>query len=66
MAPRRPDLVSLIVGLAFLGVSATVVAGRGDVLTDAHWAWPLVLVVIGTIMLLATLGRGGRHDDTQA
>ena len=66
MERRTPDLLSLLFGFGFLGIAATVIAGRADIFTDAHWVWPAVLVIIGAIMLAATLGGRRRSEASWA
>ena len=62
MERRTPDLLTLLFGFGFLGIAAAVIAGRADIFTDAHWAWPAVLVIIGAIMLAATVGGRRRPE----
>ena len=66
MPRRTPDPLSLVFGFGFLGIAATVIAGRADLFTDAHWVWPAVLVIIGAIILAATVGGRRRAEPSWA
>jgi hypothetical protein len=64
MTRRRPDVVSLLAGIVFLGIGITVIAGRVGAFSDTRWVWPAVLVVVGVIMLGAVVGSSRRRHDT--
>ena len=60
--PRDIDVVALMAGVAFAGVGLFALVG--DV-TDlaGRWTWPLLLILVGVVGLVASRGRGpkGQH-----
>lgn len=63
---RHPvDAISLVAGLVFSALGITFLAGARVTQLDLDWTWPLVLIVIGGVVLLAGLSRGER-DKTDA
>ena len=65
MPRSRFDIVSLVVGLFFLGVAVIWgLAGR-NVLTSGSWALPGLLVAVGLVGLVAAMITGAfrRRED---
>jgi hypothetical protein len=59
---HEPDLVALVAGLLFLGISAAYLVGElTDLRLDPRWVGPLALLAAGTAGLLASLSRLGRE-----
>jgi hypothetical protein len=60
---RHPlDLLSLLPGLAFVGLAVLTLAGGLTVdLLASDWFWPSVLVVLGLVVLVPT-GRNRRSQ----
>lgn len=51
---RHPvDAVSLVFGLLFAAAGGVLVAGRLDVLTQANWLGPAVLIAVALAMFAA-------------
>lgn len=61
---RHPlDLLSLLPGLAFVGIAVLTLAGGLSVdLLASDWFWPSVLVVLGLVVLVPA-GRNRRDQD---
>jgi cytochrome c-type biogenesis protein CcmH/NrfF len=60
---RHPaDPVSLVAGVAFAVAGVLLLADRLDVLVQARWVLPLLLIVIAVVLLVSVTFR--RHDDT--
>ncbi len=57
--PRHElDVVSLIAGLGFGGAALAFLAERSWG-WSGRWVWPILLIVVGIVGLLATRARGG-------
>ena len=70
MTRRNPDPISLVFGAGFVALGVVSIAGRIDLLADAQWVWPAVLVAVGIIMLARMAGGRRRqqappHQDTE-
>jgi hypothetical protein len=52
------DPVSLIGGLVFAAAGVVVLAGRIDLLDQARWLWPALLVVTGLVLLIGAARKG--------
>jgi cytochrome c-type biogenesis protein CcmH/NrfF len=64
---RHPtDPISLVAGVAFAVIGALLLADRLDVLAQARWVLPLLLIVIAIVMLVSVSPRRGGHADTSA
>lgn len=57
------DLFSLISGLAFIG-AATVFLLDDRALVSGRWAWPVLLIVLGVVGLIAS--RAGQRPPPSA
>ena len=53
------DPLSLVAGVAFLGLGLAALVGAAVDLS-ARWALPLLLILLGVVGLLATRARQGR------
>ena len=52
------DPISLVFGIAFLGLASTALFDNIDFAPfEARWVWPLVLIVAGALVLVSSLGR---------
>ena len=61
MRRHEPDLVALVAGLLFVGISAAFLVGAvTDLRLDPRWVGPVALLAAGTAGLLASLSRLGR------
>lgn len=47
------DVVSLMAGVGFAGVGVVALLGQGDGV-PGRWAWPVLLIVIGVVGLVAS------------
>jgi cytochrome c oxidase subunit IV len=62
---RHPlDPVSLVVGAVFAVAGALLLVDRLDVLAQARWVLPLLLIVIAVVLLVSVTPR--RHNDVSA
>jgi len=52
------DPIAMIAGVIFTGLGLVFLAGRFDALGGFRWLWPSLLVLVGLVTLLGTLGRG--------
>jgi hypothetical protein len=52
------DPIAMIAGVVFTGVGLVFLAGHLDALGGVRWLWPSLLVLLGLVTLLGTLGRG--------
>lgn len=62
MQRHSTDPVSLVAGVTFAVLGALMLADRLDVLTQARWLAPLLLIVIAIVMLVSVSPR--RHGQT--
>jgi cytochrome c-type biogenesis protein CcmH/NrfF len=59
---RHPiDPISLAAGVAFAVAGVLLLANRLDVLGQARWVLPLLLIVIAVVLLVSVTPR--RHDE---
>ena len=57
---RHPlDSVSLVFGLVFVAAGALLLANRLDLVTQARWAVPVLLILV-SLVTLASVWRSGR------
>ena len=56
------DVLSFTAGVAFVGLAVAFLTGGEDVVAQARWLWPLLLLTLGAAGLVATLGRRGDGD----
>jgi hypothetical protein len=56
------DPVSFLSGLAIAAAGWVLLAGRVDLLTQAHWLAPALLIVIAVAMLVSALWTVRRPD----
>jgi cytochrome c-type biogenesis protein CcmH/NrfF len=64
---RHPtDPISLVAGVAFAVIGALLLADRLDVLAQARWVVPLLLIVIAIVILVSVSPRRRGHADTGA
>jgi hypothetical protein len=62
MPRHSADRISLIFGGVFVGVGGLLLADRLDLLTQAHWVLPLVLILVA-LGMLASASRSLRRQD---
>jgi hypothetical protein len=61
MNERHPlDILSLIFGLLFLGISVPVLLLDTPVNLDARWILPATVIVVGLVVLWSALRPGSR------
>ena len=66
MSRHDRDVVSLMGGVALVLVAvAFLLTDLTTLRVDARWAGPVVLVVVGTLGVFASLRRTTPHDDGQ-
>ena len=53
MRSRDIDVVALMAGVGFTGLGLVALLGNGADLT-ARWTWPILLIVIGVVGLVAS------------
>ena len=59
---RHPtDPISLVAGVTFAVAGVLLLADRLDVLAQARWVLPLLLIVIAVVLLASVTPR--RHDE---
>jgi cytochrome c-type biogenesis protein CcmH/NrfF len=64
---RHPtDPISLVAGVAFAVIGALLLADRLDLLAQARWVAPLLLIVIAIVILVSVSPRRRGHADTSA
>lgn len=58
------DVLSLMAGVGFAGTGVAALLGAGGGL-DARWSWPVLLIVVGVVGLLASRGatRAGTRPE---
>lgn len=56
------DLLSFTAGVAFVGLAVAFLTGGADVVAQARWLWPTLLLTLGAAGLAATLGRRDGSD----
>lgn len=61
MRPHDLDPVSLVAGVAFGGTALVFLAER-QLDWSGRWVWPILLIVIGVIGLVASRAGSGRGD----
>jgi cytochrome c oxidase subunit IV len=60
---RHPaDLISLIFGVLFAGAGSLMLVDRLDLLTQARWILPLLLIVLALAMLASASWSARRRD----
>jgi hypothetical protein len=60
---RHPfDPFALTAGAVFVGLGIWFLAAGADVLDDAHWVWPALLVALGAAGLASALRRDEPDD----
>ncbi len=59
MRSRDPDVVALMAGVAFAGLALVALVG-GDADLAARWTWPVLLIVVGVVGLVASR-RGSKR-----
>jgi hypothetical protein len=59
---HRFDLLSFVAGVVFVGLGAAFLAAGADVVDQAQWLWPAVLLVLGAAGLASALGRRDAED----
>ena len=58
---RHPfDVLSFTAGAVFVVLAVALLAGGSDVVRQAHWLWPLVLLSLGGAGLATALRRDDR------
>jgi hypothetical protein len=57
MKTHRFDVFSLTAGLLFIGLGIAFLAAGNAVVGQAHWLWPVLLLVLGAAGLAAALRR---------
>jgi hypothetical protein len=62
MKRHRFDALSFTAGAIFVGLAVAFLAGGSDVLDDAHWIWPALLVAFGVAGLTSALRRDDRDE----
>ncbi len=61
---RHPaDMLSLLSGAVFIVAGALMLANRLDVLTQAHWLLPLLLIVVALAMFASASWSARRDRD---
>ena len=61
---RHPfDPLSAVAGAIFVGLGVWFLTSGGDVLDNAHWIWPVVLVALGGAGLYSALRRDEREPE---
>ena len=59
---RHPfDPLSFVAGILFIGLAVGFLSAGGDVLDNAHWIWPGILVALGGAGLFSALRRDERE-----
>ncbi len=59
---RHPtDLISLVAGVTFAVAGVLLLADRLDVIAQARWVLPLLLIVIAVVLLVSVTPH--RHDE---
>ncbi len=53
MRSRDTDVVSLMAGVGFAGLALLTLFG-GDADLAARWSWPVLLIVVGVVGLVAS------------
>lgn len=59
----RPRVLPLLFGLFFVACGLIALVGRVDLIADAHWVWPAVLVALGIIILAGSTRRARFHSE---
>ncbi len=65
MQQHSLDLTSLVFGLVFVGAGSLLLVGRLDVLTQANWVVPVLLILVALAMLGFagwSMWRNGRRE----
>ena len=57
MRRHRFDVLSFVAGAVFVGLGIAFLATGGDVVDEARWLWPALLLTLGAAGLLSTLRR---------
>jgi hypothetical protein len=63
MKCHRFDLLSFVAGVVFVGLGVAFLAAGDDVVDQAQWLWPAVLLVLGAAGLASVLS--GRDRDPE-
>ena len=64
---RHPfDVLSFTAGAVFVGLGIAFLAAGDDVVDNAHWIWPVVLVALGVAGLVSALRRTEDADEDEA
>ncbi len=66
MRRHELDPVSLTFGFVFAGLGLLFLLGRADQALRLHWAWPLLLIVLGVGILVDVSRHRDRGADTGA
>jgi cytochrome c-type biogenesis protein CcmH/NrfF len=66
MQRHSTDPISLVAGIAFAVIGALLLADRLDVLAQARWVVPLLLIVIAISILVSVSPRRPGHADAGA
>jgi fatty acid desaturase len=54
------DVLSFVAGAVFVGLGVAFLAAGADVAGQAHWLWPMLLVLLGGAGLASALRRDDR------
>jgi hypothetical protein len=61
---RHPfDALSAVAGAVFVGLAVWFLTAGSDVLDNARWIWPAILVALGGAGLFSALRRDEPEDD---
>jgi hypothetical protein len=61
---RHPfDVLSFVAGAVFVVLGVAFAIAGGDVVDQARWVWPAILLTLGAAGLTSVLRSASREDD---